>query len=136
MLFSVGCTKIRGNMDLQHGTWGKRYRIWETPTELHTILHLKKNKRCSWHKHIHAHNLFFVISGELTVKTDIGPERQYVTIMPGGIPFVVKPGVLHEFRTGDVDTIIYEIAYVKYDLDDIHREQLGGDIGMINESTR
>jgi len=119
-------------MDLQHGTWGKRWRVWETPTELHTILDLLPNKRCSWHKHKHAYNLFFVISGELTIKTDIGPENQrsYTTIGEGSVPFVVAPGVMHEFRTGDKPAKVYEIAYVRYDSGDIDRRQLGGDMGI------
>lgn len=117
-------------MDTQHGTWGLRTRLWETPYELHTILYLKPNKRCSWHKHANAFNMFYVISGELTVKTDIGPtnQRNYTTITQGQ-SFTVKPGIFHEFRTGEAETTIYEVAYVKYDSGDIHREQLGGDIG-------
>jgi mannose-6-phosphate isomerase-like protein (cupin superfamily) len=115
-------------MDTQHGTWGVRTRVHENPYELHTILYLKKEKRCSWHKHDHSYNTFYVISGELTVKTDIGPEHQYTTITQGQ-SFTVRPGVFHEFRTGNADTTIYEVAFVKYDNGDIHREELGGDIG-------
>jgi D-lyxose ketol-isomerase len=43
----------------------------------------------------------------------------------------VAPGTTHEFRTKSESTVIEEIAYVKYDTTDIHREQLGGDL---NES--
>ena len=125
----MGLRKIRGNMDTQHGTWGVRTIVHENPFELHTILYLKPNKRCSWHKHDTAYNTFYVISGELTVKTDIGPngQRNYTTITQGQ-SFTVKPGVFHEFQTKDADTTVYEIAYVKYNVNDIHREQLGGDI--------
>ena len=117
-------------MDTQHGTWGVRSRLWEDNASLHTVLYLKPNKRCSWHSHAYAYNMFYVISGELTIKTDIGPdnERSYTTITQGQ-SFTVKPGVKHEFRTGKAETTIYEVAYVKYDSRDIHRELLGGDIG-------
>ena len=124
-------------MDTQHGTWGERTRVWENPYELHTILSLIPGKRCSWHKHDHSYNMFYVISGELTIKTDIGPgtQRNYTTITQGQ-SFTVKPGVFHEFRTGDKNTTVYEIAYVKYSEHDIFREQLGGDMGKTIESAR
>jgi len=116
-------------MDTQHGTWGVRTRIWDDHASLHTILYLKPNKRCSWHKHAHAYNMFYVISGELTIKTDIGPNGQRnLTTITKGQSFTVQPGIFHEFRTGDKETTVYEIAYVKYNVTDIHREQLGGDI--------
>lgn len=118
-------------MDTQHGTWGVRTRLWTTPYELHTILYLKPKKRCSWHKHEHSYNMFYVISGELTIKTDIGPlgQRNFTTITQGQ-SFTVKPGIFHEFRTGEKETTVYEIAYVKYNTNDIHRQQLGGDLEM------
>ena len=116
-------------MDTQHGTWGERVRLFQDDNSLHTILTLKPNKRCSWHKHAHAYNTFYVISGELTVKTDVGPndQRSYTTIRQGQ-SFTVKPGVMHEFQTKHMSTIIYEVAYVKYDTRDIYRELLGGDM--------
>jgi len=91
-------------------------------------LYLDANKRCSWHYHCHLWNQFFVISGKLEVKTDIGPERQrnYTTITEGQ-SFVVPPGITHEFRTKDEKTIVEEIAYVELDSSDIFRKSLGGD---------
>ena len=116
-------------MDLQHGTWGRRVRLFQDENSLHTILYLEPHKRCSWHKHAHAYNMFYVVDGELTVKTDIGPnnQRNYTTIGHGQT-FTVKPGIMHEFQTKAKPTIIYEVAYVKYDTRDIFREQLGGDM--------
>lgn len=115
-------------MDRQHGTWGERVRTFETDSCLVTILYLKPNKRCSWHRHNMAFNQFFVISGQLGVKTDIGPNEQtQVAVIEEGQGFVVKPGVMHEFITYDKETIIEEVAYVKYDESDILRQRLGGD---------
>jgi D-lyxose ketol-isomerase len=73
-----------------------------------------------------------VISGILEIKTDIGPgtQRNFTTITEGQ-SFTVAPGTTHEFRTKGESTVIEEIAYVKYETTDIHREQLGGDL---NES--
>ncbi len=112
-----------------HGTWGERVVTRETPYSITTILYLKANKRCSWHSHKHAYNQFYVISGLLEVKTDIGPDgqRNYTRVFPKQ-SFTVPPGVTHEFRTLTEYTVVEEIAYVKYDSTDIHREQLGGDL--------
>ena len=116
-------------MQQTHGTWGKRVVTWQDKYKLIAILYLHPKKRCSWHKHAHSYNQFFVISGELVVKTDIGPDNQrnYTTVKEGQ-SFCVGPGVYHEFRTNDVEAIIEEIAYVAYDSSDISRKLLGGDI--------
>jgi len=116
-------------MERTHGTWGERIVTWSDNISSVAILTLYPHKRCSWHKHSHAYNQFYVIEGELVVKTDIGPNNQRnIAIVTKGQSFLVGPGVTHEFRTRDKHTIIEEIAYVKYDSTDIHREQLGGDI--------
>ena len=122
-------------MDTQHGTWGVRTRTFATESCLVTILRLKANKRCSWHKHKHTYNQFFVIEGRLGIKTDIGPDKQrQTTIIGAGQSFVVAPGVMHEFQTYKQPALVEEVAYVKYDESDIHRMQLGGNIkDAINE---
>lgn len=118
-------------MQQGHGTWGRRWVTRLTDTECTAILFLKPNKRCSWHSHKYAYNQFFVISGELWVKTDIGPnDQRNLTKIGPEQSFTVPPGVTHEFRTGSKPTVIEEIAYVEYDKSDIHREQLGGDYHM------
>jgi mannose-6-phosphate isomerase-like protein (cupin superfamily) len=112
-----------------HGTWGERVVTRETPYGLTTILFLDPNKRCSWHKHKHSFNQFYVISGILEIKTDIGPKGQInITRLGPGQFFTVQPGVMHEFRTKDEITIVEEIAYVEYDKSDIDRDTLGGDM--------
>lgn len=115
-------------MERTHGTWGERTITWKDKTKIVTILCLYPHKRCSWHKHAHSYNQFYVIEGELVVKTDIGPDNQRnYAIITKGQSFSVGPGVFHEFRTRDKYTIVEEIAYVKYDSSDIHRTVLGGD---------
>lgn len=112
-----------------HGTWGRRIVTRETPYSLTTILYLDPYKRCSWHSHKHAYNQFYVISGMLEIKTDIGPgtQRNKTKIFQGQ-SFTVEPGTMHEFRTKFEPTVIEEIAYVKYDSTDIFRELIGGDM--------
>jgi quercetin dioxygenase-like cupin family protein len=112
-----------------HGTWGERIRTFSWDGGISTILFLEPNRRCSWHKHIAAYNRFFVISGCLGVKTDKG----YTTKLGPRQMFEVEPGVVHEFQTYDEQTIIEEIAYVRYDINDIHRERLGGPLDGRND---
>jgi len=113
-----------------HGTWGRRVVTRIDPYSITTILYLDPRKRCSWHYHDHAYNQFFVIKGKLEVKTDIGPDNQRNrTMITEGQSFTVQPKIKHEFRTFEEPTIIEEIAYVKYETTDIHREMLGGNIG-------
>lgn len=115
-------------MNTGHGTWGVRTRTFRTESCIVTILFLKPNKRCSWHKHNTAYNQFFVIEGRLGVKTDIGPEESNETIVERGQSFTVPPGVTHEFFTLDRRAVVEEIAYVLYDETDILRSRLGGDV--------
>lgn len=115
-------------METTHGTWGIRTRTFSTNDVLVTILRLVPNKRCSWHSHKTAYNLFYVIKGKLGIETDIGPEGQrQITVLSPGQSFTVGPGVTHQFMTYELPTVIEEIAYVKYDEGDIDRKQLGGD---------
>jgi mannose-6-phosphate isomerase-like protein (cupin superfamily) len=114
-------------METTHGSWGIRTVTRQTGNSLTAILRLKPKKRCSFHLHKQAFNQFYVISGILGVKTDIGPEEQ-VIILKEGQSFTVGPDVNHEFRTYGEPTIIEEIAYVKYDPSDIYRKKMGGDL--------
>ena len=109
-------------MNNTHGTWGKRIRTFEWDGGIVTVLTLEQNQRCSWHKHKAAYNQFYVISGQLGVKTDKG----YTSVLNPGESFTVEAGVYHEFQTYELPTIIEEIAYVKYDVTDIQRESPGG----------
>lgn len=108
-------------MEQAHGTWGERLRTFRTNDLLVTLLFLKAGTRCSWHGHKTAFNQFVVASGKIGVKTDKG----YETYLLPKQTFTVEPGVMHEFRVYD-DSIVEEIAYVKYDENDIQREKLGG----------
>jgi len=109
-------------MTITHGTWGDRHSIFTSDSSIVTVLKLKGSKRCSWHKHAHSFNHFFVISGVLGIKTDIGN-----TLLHPGESFTVPPGVFHEFQTPNSDAIVVEIAYTRYNSGDIIRQELGGD---------
>lgn len=121
-------------METTHGTWGVRTVTRQTDNSLTAILYLKPRKRCSFHLHKQAYNQFYVISGKLGIKTDIGPDKQEnIIILEKGQSFTVPPDVNHEFRTYGEPTIIEEIAYVKYDSSDIYRKSMGGDLKESDE---
>ena len=111
-------------MEQTHGTWGNRLITFKWTGGIVTLLWLKKNQRCSYHIHNQAYNQFTVIEGKLGVKTDKG----YTTILLPKQTFTVEPGVFHEFQTYESRCIVEEIAYVKYNPNDINRRSLGGEL--------
>jgi mannose-6-phosphate isomerase-like protein (cupin superfamily) len=86
-------------------------------------LDLLSYQRCSYHSHAQKSNFFFVIEGELGVKTEWG-----TTILQTNEFFTVHPPDKHEFQTYQQPTKIIEIAYVGLNSGDIIREAklLGG----------
>ncbi len=114
-------------MDVQGKVWGLTQLIMANGNfEVHRI-EGKKGKRCSKHRHLHKHNLFFVESGQIAVRvwkndynlvdvTTLGPKEQTV----------VKPGEYHRFEVLE-DCVAYEIYWVELDGSDIEREDHGGE---------
>jgi mannose-6-phosphate isomerase-like protein (cupin superfamily) len=108
-------------MERTHGTWGEKWNIFQNDLNEVSILYLVPNQRCSYHSHNCKYNLFFVLEGQLFIKTDLG-----ISTLEKGQIFTTKPGEMHEFQTAVKQTIIIEIMYVKYDPEDINRTELGG----------
>ena len=102
-------------------TWGQRHRVFENDLCEVCYLDLEPKQRCSFHFHNSKSNLFFVIMGELTIKTEWGT----VVLKPNEM-FTVHPQDKHEFSTGVQPTRIIEVAYVKLDPEDIYRSSIGG----------
>ena len=119
-------------MDQTHGTWGNRLRTFQWSGGIVTLLWLRPNQRCSYHVHKTAYNKFTVIEGKLGVKTDKG----YITVVLPKQSFVVEPGVYHEFQTYEKRCIMEEIAYVRYDENDIVRKTLGGELKNGNSTIK
>ena len=112
-------------MEATHGTWGNRIKTFQWDGGLVTILYLEPNQRCSWHVHKAQYNQFFCIEGKVGIKTDKG----HITWLGPKHVFTVEPGVQHEFRTDEEGALIQEVAYVKYDENDIDRKLIGGPMG-------
>lgn len=100
-------------------------------------LRIMPNMRCSFHKHNFKHNAFYVLSGVLFVDmtdhdlcfpdnrrdgidgTKKLYQNQYMTI---------KPGVHHQFRTGDVPCVALEMYFTEPLSEDIFRLNVGGPV--------
>ena len=110
-------------MERTKKAWGEKWNIFQNDLNEVSILYLTPKKRCSWHYHTAKYNLFFVIEGEVFIKTewDIGKIEK-------GQIFTVAPGEKHEFQTRDKPAILIEVMYVQYKESDIFREKPGGKI--------
>jgi len=109
-----------------HGTWGLRKEIFEPRNgefvgEIHWLI-LEPHQQCSYHSHKAKYNLFYCLSGTIGIVTDKG----YTTWLTEGQKFRTAPLEKHRFKTGEEPTQIVEVAYVKFDPNDIEREELGG----------
>lgn len=104
-------------------TWGQRHRLFENDLCEVCYLDLEPYQRCSYHFHNAKSNLFFVVTGELTVKTEWG-----TVVLGPNETFTVHPQDKHEFQTSMAPTRVVEVAYVKLDPQDIYRGLLGGPI--------
>ena len=105
--------------------WGSTIQLFKkNNVEIHRI-EIKKNTRCSKHKHEHKYNMFFVESGKILIKEwkkdyDLIDE----TILVAGEMCEIIPGNYHEFN-GLEDSVVYEIYYVELSSNDIIRENTG-----------
>ena len=104
-------------------TWGEKHNIYQSDSCEVSILELLPKQRCSWHRHQTKYNLFFVIEGELFIKTDWG-----ISQLTPGMIFTTKPMEWHEFQTSKSSCKVIEVMYTQYDAEDIERETLGGSI--------
>jgi quercetin dioxygenase-like cupin family protein len=104
-------------------TWGEKIIIFQNDQCEMSVLELLPRQRCSWHRHNSKYNKFYVLEGELFIKTDWG----IATLRPGQV-FTTRPLEWHEFQTAKESCKVIEVMYTKYDPEDIERETLGGPI--------
>ena len=108
-------------MERTHKSWGEKWNLFQNDLCEVSILYLQPMNRCSWHTHQTKYNQFFVVEGELFIKTETG-----IAKVCKNQTFTTRPGEFHEFRTGGIPAVIQEIMYVKYDPEDIQRKTIGG----------
>ncbi len=111
-------------MERTQKSWGAKWTLFQNDLCEVNILYLNPQNRCSWHRHQAKFNQFFVIEGEIHVKTEYGTAKVEKNQI-----FTTNPGGFHEFQTKEMPAIIQEIMFVKYDPSDIERETLGGPLG-------
>lgn len=108
-------------MERSHKSWGEKWNLFQNDLCEVSILYLNPNQRCSWHRHRAKYNQFFVIDGEIYIKTEAGTAKVEKNQI-----FTTRPGEYHEFQTRECAAVIQEVMFVQYDAEDIERETIGG----------
>ncbi len=80
-------------MKVESKCWGKRTSIRQDSTHETCLLELKKGYECSWHYHEQKYNLFYVISGCVSIITEQFDNEKSEVILFEGNCFMVKPGL-------------------------------------------
>lgn len=104
--------------------WGLTTPLVVTPVfELH-YLAIKPMHRCSFHKHRHKHNVFFVLDGELFIDSECNDniETQRIGFHEW---FSVAPSCKHQFRTDINFCHALEMYYPEPLSEDIVRYNVG-----------
>lgn len=94
-------------MENSHKVWGKKTRIYSDDNTEIDVLYLNKDSFCSLHSHNYKSNKFYVICGNVQIKTEYGTE-----VLREGNIFTVDAPTIHQFRVLS-DAIIIEVAYTK-----------------------
>jgi len=106
--------------------WGNTHDVFARNDVSVKLVHLDKGKRCSKHRHLHKHNLFYLVSGIMRIKVwkkdyDLCDE----TVLYPDQVCVVPPGEFHLFEALQ-DCVALEVYYVVLNEGDIERETVGG----------
>jgi len=104
-------------------SWGEKVELFRNDLCEVSVLYLQPGQRCSWHSHKAKWNQFFVIDGQIEIRTEEGS-----ALVTKHQSFTTNPGQWHEFRTPNGPAVVQEIMYVKYDPEDIDRANVGGPI--------
>jgi len=76
--------------------WGFEKIITNTEKYCCKILHFHKNKQCSYHYHRLKDELFYVLSGKLSIRYGEGDEIEFSKILNAGDSFHVPIGMRHQ----------------------------------------
>jgi len=102
--------------------WGSREVLFKNDNVEITLLRLNKGSYSSFHNHKAKSDKFVLISGEVTINTELGE----TTLKPEQ-SLVIDPPLLHQFIVEE-NSIMVEISYSTLDPEDIKRIYQGGRI--------
>lgn len=108
----------------QGKVWGTTERIFYSETCRVEYAEIRQGFRSSNHKHIHGHNLFYIVSGELRIVSKKGGLDDAV-VLTAGLSLTVDPGTVHRFESL-TDVKLIEVYWVEMIGEDIEREDQGG----------
>ncbi len=104
--------------------WGSTCKLFDlNNVEVHRI-EVKAGGYCSEHSHKYKHNLFYVESGELHIRTWLANGKAIENCLLAGDILSVRPGVVHRFEGREL-TVAYEIYWAELG-EDIIRLKPGG----------
>jgi len=105
--------------------WGETRPVLMKPQiEIHELF-IKAGGFCSKHHHVSKFNMFYVVSGQLRIKTWKSYALIDETILSAGQSTVQAPGENHQFEAL-TDVRCLEIYWAELNHDDIVRENVGG----------
>ena len=113
-------------MEKTKKVWGTKTNIYRDDLSEVSVLELKKDTTCSYHFHHGKWNLFYLLKGEVGIRTEWG-----VYILRPGETFTTRPLEKHRFEVYE-DSLMIEVMYVKYTESDIIRDDLGGTLDASN----
>lgn len=112
-------------MERTRKIWGERVLLRKDSTHANSLLTIEPGMECSWHRHQSKYNLFYIISGKVSIVTEeVGLGKQE-TVLTAGQCFTTKPGQWHKFAAHELSLVIEEM-YVEYSEGDIERQTTGG----------
>jgi mannose-6-phosphate isomerase-like protein (cupin superfamily) len=105
--------------------WGTTETLLQTPMIEMSRITVVDGGYCSWHKHEHKANAFYVISGELRVEIEGANGIVDATTLGPAEMSIVPPCVFHRFvARGKVEAL--EVYYMGMLSEDIIRRDVGG----------
>lgn len=107
--------------------WGETTEFFRSQTLSAHYLDIRGGGFCSFHRHEHKANIFYVISGQLLIEQEVG-EHSDKTVLSEGQSIVIGAGTWHKF-TGMIPTKCIEMYQVNLTEPDIERRSVGGIVG-------
>ena len=112
---------------IEKKNWGYKDIISISDTGQLDYLVIDKGGFSSRHKHFQMYNLLYILKGKLEITLFLREEERKYIIGSGEVrtKFIIRPGTYHQFVALE-ETHAIEYSFVKFDQEDIVRENEGG----------